>query len=59
MNDASEVPVAIFERIHRAFTSNGTSPGTESDGSASVGMWIAKTRHVLFMVCLALTFLNR
>lgn len=39
MNDASEVLAVIFDCLHRAFTANGTSSDTESDGSAGVGSW--------------------
>lgn len=52
MNDASEVLAVIFDCLHRAFTSNGTSSDTESDGSAGVGSWDCQNQtcivHSLF-----------
>lgn len=52
MNDASEVLAVIFDCLHRAFTSNGTSSDTESDGSAGVGSWDCQSQtcivHSLF-----------
>ncbi|XP_057857330.2 uncharacterized protein LOC131066556 isoform X1 [Cryptomeria japonica] len=39
MNDASEVLGVIFDCMHRAFTSNGTTSDSESDGSTNIGLW--------------------